>query len=76
MKPRLLIADGDGELRDVFRRFFSGTGFDVATAGVGRECLEQFRQFLPDVLVVEREMLWGSGDGMVDAVRAGNCQSC
>jgi hypothetical protein len=65
MKPRLLIADSDAELRDVFRRFFSGSGFDVATAGAGLECLEQFRQFLPDVLVVEREMPWGGGEGVL-----------
>ncbi len=69
MKPRLLIADSDAELRDVFRRFFSGSGFDVATAGDGLECLEQVRQFLPDVLVVEREILWGGGEGVLGRLR-------
>jgi len=69
MKPRLLIADSDAELRDMFRRYFSASGFDIAMADDGLECLEQFRQFLPDVLVVEREMPWGGGDGVLGRLR-------
>jgi CheY-like chemotaxis protein len=61
----LLIADADALWRDRFRDFFSQYGFTVETAADGLECLTKLRVFEPDVLIVELDMPWGGGDGVI-----------
>lgn len=43
-------------------------GFDVVTADDGLQCLERLRESLPDVLVIEPELPWGGGDGVLEMV--------
>ena len=69
MKSRVLIADSDADLRELLQIFLSASGYDVAMASDGLQCLEQMQRFLPNVLVVEREMPWGGGDGVVARLR-------
>ena len=66
---RLLIADSDPTLADVYRSFFSRAGYDVEVAADGVDCLERTRQFLPDALVLEYELPWGGGDGVLANLR-------
>jgi CheY-like chemotaxis protein len=40
-------------------------GFEVATADDGLQCLDVLRRFPPDVIVIEPELLWGGGDGVL-----------
>ena len=54
MKPTLLIAQSDAELRDAYRRFLTGRGYDVETAADGLDCLEKLRRVAPAVLVLDR----------------------
>jgi DNA-binding response OmpR family regulator len=69
MKPLLVIAEGDRELREVYRRFLAERGYDVATAADGLECLEKLRRLMPAVLVLDRELCWGGGDGVLAWLR-------
>jgi CheY-like chemotaxis protein len=69
MQPRMLIADADSRLRDIYREFFSETGFCVETAADGLECLSRLRQFAPDVLLVDLEILWGDGEWAIACVQ-------
>jgi len=62
---RVLLADGDEWLLASYRAVLCRNGFDVATATNGLECVDQLRTFLPNVLVLEPEMLWGQGDGIL-----------
>jgi DNA-binding response OmpR family regulator len=62
---RVLLADGDEWLLASYRTFLFGNGFEVATATNGLECLTQLRDFIPDILVLDPEMLWGQGDGIL-----------
>ncbi len=62
---RLLIADSDPALADIYQSFFSNDGHDVEMAADGVQCLESIRQHLPDVLVLEYELPWGGGDGVL-----------
>lgn len=76
MKPSLLLAEGDAELRDVYSRFLRKHGYDVAVAGNGLQCLQHLRQNDPDLLVLDLELIWGGGDGVLgwlreDAAHAG-----
>ena len=62
---RVLIADHDEQLRQRYSAFLTRDGFQVATAASGLECADQLRRFRPDVLVLEPELPWGQGDGVL-----------
>ena len=47
MKRTLLIADGDAELCDVYRRFLTGLGYDVETSSDGLGCVRKLHEMTP-----------------------------
>ena len=65
MFDRVLITDPDDQLRNRYREFLGHDSFTVATAKNGLECAVQLRRFRPDVLVLEPELPWGQGDGVL-----------
>jgi DNA-binding response OmpR family regulator len=69
MKPALLIADGDVELCDFCHRFFSEEGYEVAIASDGLDCLEKLRRVRPAALVLDLDLRWGGGDGVLAWLR-------
>jgi DNA-binding response OmpR family regulator len=69
MKSTLLVADGDAELCDLYQRFFSAYGYEVETAPDGLACLEKLRRVRPAALVLDRELRWGGGDGVLAWMR-------
>jgi DNA-binding response OmpR family regulator len=75
MKPSLLIAEGDTELRELYGKFFAERSYDVATAADGLECLEKLRWRMPAVLVLDRGLRWGGGDGVLAWLREGGAVS-
>ena len=66
---RLLIADSDSTLTDIYESFFSRQGYEVETSEDGLQCLEATRRRVPDVLVLEYELPWGGGDGVLASLR-------
>lgn len=72
MKTHLLIAESDAKLRDYYRRFLTKCNFEVETAADGLNCLEKLRQIRPPVLVLDQELRWGGGDGVLAWMRE-NC---
>jgi DNA-binding response OmpR family regulator len=69
MKCTLLIAEGDAELCEVYRRFFTERGYEVETASDGLDCLAKLRRATPAALVLDRELRWGGGDGVLAWLR-------
>jgi len=69
MKQRLLIADRDAELCEMVRRFLTAWGYEVETSTDGLNCLAKLRQVTPAVLVLDLELLWGGGDGVLAWLR-------
>ena len=69
MKKRLLIADHDAVLCEVFRRFLTERGYEVETSTDGLDCLAKLRQVTPAVLLLDLELLWGGGDGVLAWLR-------
>ena len=69
MKPTLLIAESDDELRDAYRRFLTWHGYEVETAADGLDCLEKLRRLTPAVLVLDRGLRWGGADGVLACLR-------
>jgi DNA-binding response OmpR family regulator len=62
---RVLIADPDTALADHYREALEGEEFWVETAANGLECIALLRTFRFDVLVLEPELPWGWGDGVL-----------
>ncbi len=69
MKQTLLIADRDAELREAFRRFLTSRGYEVKTSTDGLDCLAKLRQVTPAVLVLDLDLLWGGGQGVLAWLR-------
>jgi CheY-like chemotaxis protein len=69
MRPSLLIADGDDSISSLFQRFFADHGYRVATAVSGLDCLTQLREFQPNILILDQEVPWGGGEGVLALMR-------
>ena len=65
----VLIADTDEYLLGVYRTYLEQHGLTVATATSGVECMEKLRESMPDVLVIDPCVPWGSGDGVLAVIR-------
>jgi DNA-binding NtrC family response regulator len=65
MKPRVLIADSDFEMLEIYEDVLPNIGYAVRTAVDGLECWRKVRSFRPDVLVIDRELRWGGADGVL-----------
>jgi DNA-binding response OmpR family regulator len=72
MKPILLIADGDIELRELFEMFLNEHGYDVEIASDGLDCLQKLRQRTPAALILDHNLQWGGADGVVACLREQN----
>lgn len=62
MRLRVLIADPDKLLLAVYRALLAATGVEVITASNGRDCLAALRGAAPDLLVIDNDAPWNSGD--------------
>jgi carbon storage regulator CsrA len=62
---RILLADRDPYALASYRDFLRQRGAVVATATTGLACVRELQAFTPDVLVLEAELLWGGGDGVL-----------
>ena len=74
MKSRLLIADSNATLRELRRRLFVGCGFDVFTADSAVDCYRLLVHLVPDVLLMDWNLLWGGADGVL-ALLAESCRT-
>lgn len=62
---RVLLAVRRSQSRNEYALDLKRHGFDVAIADNGLECLDVLGRFVPDVIVIEPELLWGGGDGVL-----------
>lgn len=69
MKPTLLIAEGDPELCGLYHRLIAERGYAVETASDGLGCLAKLRRSVPDVVVLDLELCWGGGNGVLAWLR-------
>lgn len=69
MSVRVLIAEPDRSLLVNYEEFLNHEGFEVAQATNGLECIARLREFGPDVLVLEPNLPWGWGDGVLAVMR-------
>ena len=68
MSMSVLIADADPLLLSAYRAYLL-EGVEVRTATSGLTCLEELRRWRPDVLVLDADLPWGSGLGVLAVMR-------
>lgn len=73
MKRRILIADSDVKSRSSCKQNLPGMGLDVEVASDGLDCLQKLRDCPPDLVVLDFELLWGGGDGVVALMQEEVC---
>lgn len=74
MITQLLIADSDAFVRQRCRTYFGDRGYQVELAADGLECLAALERVPPDVLLLEQELLWGGGEGVLACLRESRCR--
>jgi DNA-binding response OmpR family regulator len=62
---RILIADADQNFVESFQSYMWECGHDAEFATTGIECSAILYRFTPDVLIIERGLLWGGCDGIL-----------
>jgi DNA-binding NtrC family response regulator len=60
-----LLADPDEVLLEIVQSFLFDRGHEAEVASNGLECMSWLRQFVPDVLVLDQDLLWGGSDGVL-----------
>lgn len=66
MHLSILIADHDRGLAEAARRCLASRGCEVVVATDGLQCLDELRTVAPVVLVLDPDIQWGGGDGVLD----------
>jgi DNA-binding response OmpR family regulator len=69
MRPTLLLAERNPELRHFYQRFITSRGYEVETAADGLECLAKLRRAMPAAVVLDLELCWGGGHGVLAWLR-------
>ena len=67
MSLRVLIADDDAVQVADFRTHLDGVETRMVMSGL--ECLDQLRRWRPDILVIDADLPWGSGLGVLAVMR-------
>mgnify|MGYP005834537061 FL=1 len=63
--PSILLAEADRTAMLAHVRELEAAGYSVLTAGDGLACVDRLRTALPDLLVLDAEIPWGGGDGVL-----------
>lgn len=69
-RPRVLLADDNGDMREHVAHIL-GTQYDVVTVADGRAALEEARRIKPDLVVADIMMPQLDGFGLLQELRAG-----
>lgn len=59
MNGRILIADHDAYVRHGCQRFLTSRGLDVSVVANGPQCVDHLKEWVPNVLILDPEILWG-----------------
>lgn len=65
----IMIVDDDDQLRMVWRRALEAEGYAVREAADGKEALDRFKEFPPDILVLDLDMPVMNGPETLNIIR-------
>ena len=69
MPRSLLVADGDLTLSNRLKLVAGDLGMQIETANNGVECVRRLRQRKPDLVLLNIDLLWGGGHGVLAYLR-------
>ena len=72
MAVSVLIAQADESSAEGCKRLLSLCNFQVETVSNGIDCLRSLRQVPPDLLLLDPELPWGGGEGVMAIMREGD----
>ena len=67
-KMRILIAGADRSTLSILGEFFLDRGHESEITRNGVECMSGLRGFIPDLLVMKFDILWGGCDGVMETM--------
>jgi CheY-like chemotaxis protein len=56
---RVLVADGDEAFLEILQCYLWDRGHEAEVAADGLECITILGEFVPDIVLLERELIWG-----------------
>lgn len=62
---RVLLADSNERSLAIVQAFLWDSGHEAEVVTSGIECMTFLRKFHPDVLVLDRGLMWGGSDGVL-----------
>lgn len=68
-RSNLLLVDDDPAMREILSSILQRAKFDVSTAEDGRQALQQIRQHVPDVILMDLEMTGMDGPTTLQEIR-------
>jgi len=69
---KILVVDDEPQIRRMMRATLTSTGHQVDEARTGEEALEKFREFLPDLVLLDLNMPGMGGVEACKSIRAGS----
>lgn len=69
MRPTVLIAETDLEFADILGRLLARQGYEVGIVADGLNCLNRLRASPCQLLLLDLDLPWGGGDGVLAVMR-------
>jgi DNA-binding response OmpR family regulator len=69
MPARILLADADRRLTEIYREHLEDLGLAVQTAADGVQCVNLLREFRPNLLMLGTSLPWGGCDGVLAFIK-------
>ena len=69
MKRRLLVADACFSQSERIEQFFTRRGYETDVAHDGLDCLAKIQHFAPDAVILDWDLPWGGGAGVLACMR-------
>lgn len=69
---KILVVDDEKNIRTLFQEELEEEGYEVQTAGSGREAIDRYAEFAPDLLVLDIRMPDMTGIEVLEAIRKVN----
>jgi CheY-like chemotaxis protein len=66
-KPKVLVADDEAYITETLQAILNGAGFEVATAGGGKEAVRKAREWRPDLVL--SDVLMPDLDGIAASIQ-------
>ena len=66
---RVLVVGRDEAMLELLQSFLWDFGYETEVAADGLECCAFLREFVPDVVILDHEVLWGGSAGILARMR-------